>query len=293
MLQSMTGFGSAGGQVEGVEFSVEIRSVNNRYYKGLIKLPEFLSKLEADVDKKVRQRITRGSVTVSVRCRLPESKAAWRVNTGALSSYVQQLRMVEMDQQAGLRIDLGSLLQLPGVTEPPDLEELAESLRPGLMDLLDEAIGALAEMRQSEGAGLAEELLSQCQSIEDNRARVAERSDDVVKLYQDRLTTRVQELAHRGNVNIDEEALAREIAIFAERSDIAEELQRLEAHVGQFRQTVAEVEPAGRKLDFIAQEMLREANTMGSKCNDAEISQMVVDMKTAIDRIKEQVQNVE
>ena len=292
MLRSMTGFGSAGGQVEGVEFSVEIRSVNNRYYKGLIKLPEFLSKLEAD-DKKVRQRITRGSVTVSVRCRLPESKAAWRVNTGALSSYVQQLRMVEMNQQAGLRIDLGSLLQLPGVTEPPDLEELAESLRPGLMDLLDEAISALAEMRQSEGAGLAEELLSQCQSIDDNRARVAERSDDVVKLYQDRLTTRVQELTHRGNVSIDEEALAREIAIFADRSDIAEELQRLEAHVGQFRQTVAEVEPAGRKLDFIAQEMLREANTMGSKCNDAEISQMVVDMKTAIDRIKEQVQNVE
>jgi len=162
-----------------------------------------------------------------------------------------------------------------------------------LTDLISQALERLMEMRDQEGKALAEELLGQCDQVSRSLAAVQARAPEVIKDYQQRLTDRVAELVNEARVEIDADTLAREVAIFAERSDITEEITRLNGHVDQFRQAAEAAQPAGRKLEFIAQEMLREANTIASKANDSEIAQQVVIMKTAIDRLKEQVANVE
>ena len=293
MLHSMTGFGAAAGQVEGVEYAVEIRSVNNRYVKTSVKLPEAWSSAEADTDRLLRQRLQRGTVTLTVRMRLPDDRAAARINTTALADYLDQLRPLEAEANPMLRVDLAGLVELPGVCEPPSIQELLERTREGLMGLIGRAIDALVEMRKSEGEALQADLPANCEAVESALAAVGELAGEVVVEYQERPTQRVTELTQAAKVKIDEEHLAREVAIFAERCDIAEEITRLTGHIEQFRLTAAKPEPAGRKLDFIAQEMLREANTIASKSNNGEIARLVVDIKTAIDRIKEQVQNVE
>jgi len=293
MLRSMTGFGSAAGQVESVSYVVEIRSVNNRYLKISCKLPDFLAAAESEIEALVRHRVQRGTLMLSVQTRLPEDRAAGRVNAAVLSNYLDQLRMIDVEGNPMLRVDLATLMQLPGVCEPPSLEGLVESTRDGLLALVAQAIENLAKMRRKEGDNLKADLLGNCDEVERNLAAIAEVSPKVVVDYHDRLALRVAELTRAAKISIDEDLLAREVAIFADRCDIAEEITRLRAHVEQFRQTGDSPEPAGRKLDFIAQEMLREANTIASKANSAEIGRHVVDIKTAIDRIKEQVQNVE
>ena len=293
MLQSMTGFGAASGQIQGVSYAVEVRSVNNRYLKVSLKLPDYLSHVENDVEQFLRTRCQRGTVTLYVQMRLPEDRAAAVVNTAVLSSYLDQLRPLEVEANPMLRVDLAALMSLPGVCESPAVDELVESTRPGLMGLVGQAIDALVAMRRKEGQALEDDLLGNCREVEKSLAEVARLAPHVVVDYQERLTRRVQELLRAGNVRVDEDQLIREVAIFADRCDIAEEIARLSGHVAQFRHTVALPEPSGRKLDFIAQEMLREANTIGSKANSGEIVRAVVDIKTAIDRIKEQVQNVE
>jgi uncharacterized protein (TIGR00255 family) len=289
----MTGFGAAAGEVAGVHYAVEIKSVNNRYLKVVLRLPDSLSALEGDIEKCLRDRLARGSVTLSVRMKLGDEQAAYRVNEAVLTSYLDQLRVAETESNPMFRLDLAAVLQLPGVCEPPALDELAEKTRGGLMELVDQAIGSLVDMRLRDGQGTEKDLLAQCDTIERELTGIGERTDEVVQLYHERLRDRVGELTRNAKINIDEETLAREVAIFAERSDINEEISRLTAHVEQFREACQDGEQIGRKLDFIAQEMLREANTIASKASDAGIARSVVDIKTAIDRIKEQAANVE
>jgi len=293
MLCSMTGFGSAGGHADGVEYAVEIRSVNSRYYKSIIKLPDALVSTEADIDKLLRARLVRGTINISVRMTVPDEQAAYRVNVVALAKYIDQIKLMEIEANPTLRIDLGTMLQLPGVCEPPPLEEICRKTQAELMRLVERALGDLMEMRRHEGAAMKADLLSHCAVVTENLDEVARQAPQVVTDYHQRLAARVKELTAAGNINIDAENLAREVAIFAERCDIAEEIARLRAHLQQFREAIDSPEPAGRKMDFIAQEMLREANTIGSKAADARIARAVVEIKTAIDRIKEQVQNVE
>jgi len=291
MLVSMTGFGSAQGQVDGVAFDVEVRSVNNRYLKCTIRLPESHSRLESEIEKRLRRRLTRGSVTLSVRMRVPDDEAAHDVNTAALEQYVRQLRGLDTAQAD--RIDLASILLLPGVCTPPQAGQLLGRTEAGLLDLIDRALAALVAMRHEEGKALAEDLRRHCRAIETGVAKVAAAAPEVLRQYHERLTRRVEELLDGGAARLDDQALAREVAVFAERSDIAEEISRLNGHLEQFTQALADDGPVGRKLDFIAQEMLREANTIASKASDAAVAREVVDIKTAVDRIKEQVQNVQ
>lgn len=292
MLRSMTGFGEAQGLVEGVEFALELRSVNNRYFKASIRLPESFSALETVLEDMLRKRLARGSITLTVRMKLPEESAAWHVNAAALASYIEQLKPLEIEANPTLRIDLGSLLQLPGVCTPPE-EDLCERTAEGLKKLLAKAIDRLTKMREQEGQSLRTDLAGNCSSIRENLGTIEDRAPTVLKEYHDRLVRRVEELTLAAKIKLDEETLAREVAIFAERCDVAEEASRLEHHMEQFLQSMDSPEPSGRKLDFIAQEMLREANTIASKSADAEVARAVVDIKTAVDRIKEQVQNVE
>jgi uncharacterized protein (TIGR00255 family) len=289
----MTGFGSSSGLVEGVEYTVEIKSVNNRYLKINQRLPELIQPLEAEIESLVRKTLQRGSVSLTVRMKVSDEMAAYRVNTAALNSYLDQIRPIEVEANPILRLDLGTVLQLPGVCEPPPLDDLAEKTRDGLLLLVRQAVEALVEMRLREGKTIAEDLRGRAEEVRTNLECVAGRCDVVVKSYHERLRTRVDELTAAAKINIDAETLAREVAIYAERCDVAEEISRLRAHLRQFEDALAVREPMGRKMDFIAQEMLREANTIGSKSSDAEIAQCVVDIKTAIDRIKEQAANVE
>ena len=293
MLRSMTGFGAASGQVQGAEYAVEIRSVNNRYLKIAMRIPESLQSLETKIEQTLRTRLQRGSITLVVRMKLPDDQAAWQVNATALLNYLDQLRPLEVEANPMLRLDLGSLLQLPGVCTPPPPEELVERTAEGLLALIEEATEALMKMRQQEGLIILEDLRANVRIIETKLAGISTRSDEVVQLYHKRLTERVEELVARAQIKIDEESLAREVAIFSERSDIAEEISRLTAHLGEFLRTCQTSEPIGRKLDFVAQEMLREANTIASKASDADIALAVVDIKTAIDRIKDQAANAE
>jgi len=293
MLRSMTGFGRAQGQVCGVEYVVEARSLNNRYFRLITKLPEAFASSEIEIEKLIRGRITRGMVTVVIHMKLPDHRAAGRINTEALAAYVAQLEALEVEANPTLRIDLGSLLQLPGVCDEPALDEVRRQTEPGLMELVGKALDDLEQMRRREGLALQEDLLNNCDHVAEGLERIAARAPQVVKDYQKRLTARVAELTQDGLLNIDQDSLAREVAIFAERSDISEEIARLSGHLEQFRQSIADDEPAGRKLEFIATEMLREANTIAANSSDTEIAREVVEIKTAIDRIKEQVQNAE
>ena len=293
MIRSMTGFGSASGSADGVAFDVEIRSVNNRGFKGSIRLPDMWGAAEADIDGLLRNRLVRGSVTLSVRMRLSSDQTGHTVNMVVLERYLKQLEGLDIQANPTLRIDLAGLMQLPGVCEPPAMDDVAEKTLPALMGLVDEAITGVLQMRQQEGQKLADDLLARCDEVDAAMAEVATRAPDVVKDYRDRLVVRIGELLEGVRVTNDDEAIAREVAFFADRCDIAEEIQRLTTHIEQFRTDVQANDAAGRKLDFIAQEMLREANTIGSKANDVSIAGQVVTMKAAIDRIKEQVQNAE
>ena len=297
MIRSMTGFGDAAAEVEGIHYLMELRSLNNKFFKTTMRLPEELSGLEAELETRLRKKVARGSVTVTVKFRASDARAASRVNEPALMNYLAHLEMVQDKVQGhDVSIDLTQLLALPGVLQPAqDEEAILAKARPVVLKLLDEAADRLTAMRQREGQSLAQDLLHQREAILKRLARVQKRAPTVVEEYHQRLQNRINELMAKAKLKVDENDLIREVAVFADRADIREELIRLEGHLEQFEQIVqqSDAEPAGRTLDFLAQEMLREANTNGSKSNDAAISRHVVEIKGAIDRIKEQVQNVE
>ena len=292
MLQSMTGFGTAQGHCDGVDYSVEMRAVNHRYLKTSVKLPEIWVSAEADIENLLRDKLQRGSIGLSVRMRLSDEKAAYTVNTEALRKYIDQVKPIKADGEDYLTIDLATLMALPGVCNPPKMDDLRETTSSKLMDLIAQAIDSLLEMRAREGKGVRDDLLAQCDQVEASLALIGERSPMVTKEYHKHLCERVETLIGFARLELDQDHLAREVAVFADRCDINEEISRQNGHLQQFRETCDSDEPVGRKLDFIAQEMLREANTIASKANDSEIARAVVDMKTAVDRIKEQVQNV-
>jgi len=294
MMRSMTGFGQAQRNIGGAQCVVEVRSLNSRYFKATVRLPELWSAYEADIEKHVRDRLRRGAVHLTMRMKTTSPDMAHQVNTDVLERYVEQLDTVRPDQtDVAMSMDLASLLLLPGVCSPPELQEMVEGARAELMKLVDEAIAGLLAMRAEEGKAIDADLEDQCRLIEERGKQIAQRAPQVLKDYHQRLKRRVAELTGSAELALDEQELAREVAIYAERCDIAEELLRLESHLGQFRSTMRSEDQPGRKLDFIAQEMLREANTIAAKGNDAEITRAIVDVKSAIDRIKEQVQNVE
>lgn len=295
MIRSMTGFGSATINVSGAHYSVEIRSVNNRYYKSQIRLPEELQGLEAEVDAAVSKRLSRGSVVVTVRFSDTSADAAAQINTNAVQRYLEQLLKVPGLTHESARVDLTALLTLPGVVINDAAEEKIERARGTILKLLNEACDKLLAMRGHEGKTLLAEFHKHCAVIANHLIVVNQRVPATVQMFQERLRQRMQSLLAESGTAVREEDLLREVAVYAERSDIAEEVARLQGHLAQFASIIDSngEEPAGRTLDFLSQELLREANTIASKCLDGEISRRIVEIKGAIDRIKEQAQNVE
>lgn len=297
MIRSMTGYGDAAAQEGSLHYHVELRSLNNKYFKAAIRLPDALAGLEAELETRLRKVIHRGSITLTVKYKFSDAHAASRVNDAALLTYLTHLETIhaKITDQA-VHIDLTQLLALPGVLQPSqDDEALMDKARPVLFRLVDEAGKRLAAMRQREGQAVANDLLRQRDVIRDRIDRIGERAPLVINEYHQKLRARIDQLMARAELKVEETDLIREVAVFADRADISEELSRVAGHLEQFEQIIngSDTEPAGRTLDFLAQELLREANTIGSKSNDAAISRAVVELKSAIDRIKEQVQNVE
>jgi uncharacterized protein (TIGR00255 family) len=293
MIQSMTGFGDAQLEADGHAYHVEIRSVNNRYFKAALHLPEGFAFLEADVERLLRTRLSRGSISLRVRVRDLTESAAGDLNAAAIREYVSQLREIAGNGER-VTIDLATLATLPGVCQPHELTDAERDRAWAIIkQLTGQALERLIQMRMVEGQALAAELGAHCERIRRHVALIRGRADTVVREYRDRLMSRVRELIADSNVRLAEEDVLREVAIYAERSDICEELSRLEVHLAQFGEMATGEEAAGRKLEFVAQEMLREANTIGSKAGDTQIARDIIDIKSAVDRIKEQVQNIE
>jgi uncharacterized protein (TIGR00255 family) len=293
MIVSMTGFGDATAENGGTHYSVEIRSLNNRFFKPVIKLPEMVSGLEPELETLLREKLGRGSITYILKMRVDSEEAAYHINTKALKAYLEQLQSVQGLEKL-VHIDLAGLLTLPGVTQEPR-DETDELARHGdtIRAATAKAITKLIAMREREGKSLFDDLMKHAKHIESNLAEIGKRAPTVVDDYHKRLTQRVNQLLAKAELRLNEGDLIREVALFAERADISEEIQRLTSHMDAFENACREGEHAGRKLDFITQEMLREANTIASKANDAQIAKHIVEIKGAIDRLKEQVQNVE
>jgi len=290
----MTGYGEAQGEIDGITYAAAVKAVNNRYLKVVVKLPDLAAFLDEEVERLLRRELARGMVNFTIRLKDMSGGSLFDIDESVLQNIIRKLESVKLSGKLAGSIDMASLLNLPGVIRPaePD-EQTAERMRAKVLQISEEAIERLKEMRAAEGAALDADLKEHCRHIEQGIEHIRALCATVVQEYAKKLRRRVDDLLAHAELKLDEDVLAREVAVYADRSDISEELARLESHLQQFAQACEGDGQAGRLLDFISQEMLREANTIASKSSDTEITRCVVDMKCRVDRIKEQVQNVE
>jgi uncharacterized protein (TIGR00255 family) len=286
----MTGFGAADGNVGGARVSVEIRSVNHRFFNPSIKLPSQVSKWEGDVREAMRKGVARGHVTLFARVERTESESG-RIDEQRFGAYVEQLRQLQTRFGLADALDVGTVLRMPDVmatTEPQDEGTSAE-----LVAIVERAVVALDAMRSAEGARLATYLDERLGLIEQAVNRIADRAPERLVEQRDRLRATIAELAE--GVALDDQRLAQEIAILADRLDVGEEISRFHSHFAAFRATLASPSPegVGKRLGFLLQELLREANTTGSKANDSAMLEDVILIKEELERIREQVENLE
>lgn len=291
MISSMTGFGSAEGVVGGARVSVELRTVNHRFFSPNLKLPGTYARWEGEIREVLRQKIARGHVTLNVRLDRDENSAP-AIDEARLAQYLAALKDLKKKHKLAGEIDLATLLRLPDVVAIPSEDVDPESGK-ALVAIVSTAADNLVAMRRAEGAQLAGFLLDRVTSVETRLARAESRAPARLKEHHERVTRTVGELI--GAAAVDPQRVAQEIAILADKLDIAEELDRFRSHLSAFRDTVRSKtgEPVGKRLGFILQEMLREANTIGSKANDAPILDDVIAIKEELERIREQVENLE
>ncbi|HEY4132768.1 MAG TPA: YicC/YloC family endoribonuclease [Gemmatimonadaceae bacterium] len=286
----MTGFGSAEGHVGGAEVAVELRSVNHRFFNPSIKLPSDLSKWEADVREAMRKGIARGHVTLMARIARRDEEGA-KIDEAQFAAYFDQIKKLQEKYGIDAPIDVGAILRLPNLMATSDEESAGSAAE--MVAIVERALLSLDQMRTSEGARLRTYLEERLTIIEKAVGRIADRAPGRLIEQRDRLRVSVQELA--GGIALDEQRLAQEIAVLADRLDVSEEISRFHSHFAAFRASLASPSPdgVGKRLGFLLQELLREANTTGSKANDAAILQDVIVVKEELERIREQVENVE
>jgi len=294
VLLSMTGFGEARRQAEGLSAAVEVRTINSRYFKITLRGSEGYAAFEPQIEAAVRERIKRGTVQVNLRVDRPASPEAYRLNTAVLLSYWRQLAALPSEWNLPRPSGLESLLLLPGVVdERPWGADLAEHDWPLILQTLTAALDNLARMREEEGRAMDADLRLNCRTISEHLARIGERAPQAVAAYRQRLEDRLKKVLTDYDVALQPNDVIREISIFAERSDISEEIVRLRSHLEQFEAIMGLPESSGRKLEFLIQELSREANTIGSKSSDVEIARDVIEIKGAVERLREMIQNVE
>ncbi|MBL9124018.1 MAG: YicC family protein [Planctomycetaceae bacterium] len=294
MLLSMTGFGESHHQETGLAVGVEVRTINSRYFKLTVRSSEVYAPLEAEIETIVRQHVKRGTVQVSLRVDRAHSADHYRLNETALAAYRDQLERVRQQWKLTSPLQLEALLQLPGVVEESALHwSDADADWPHIKRTLAEALERLSKMRLDEGAAMAADLRANAAAIGRELESIAERAPLIGEAYRTRLTERLERVLAEYQQSLDPGDLIKEVSIYAERTDISEEIVRLRSHLAQFDVMLGEAESSGRKLEFLTQEMFREANTIGSKANDVQIARHVIEIKAAIERIREMIQNIE
>lgn len=300
MIYSMTGFGAAEFNDMEKRVYVEARSVNNRFLKLNIKSPEFLNRYEQEIENCVKEKISRGTVTVIIEYKATNNETPYRVNANVLETYYKTLqdlkKEIEYDKPAcaGRDIPIESLITLPGVVERIENRERdAEPIIQIVYSLLRTAMEELLQMRAKAGAVIQKEIKARQGQIESLLKDVEDRIPEMLAHYTERLHQRISTLLKGSDAVIGKEDLHKEVAIFAERSDITEEIKLLRSHIAQLEETMDRGGDVGKKLEFIVQEMFREANTMASKSNDEKMLYSIVNIKAEIEKIKELVLNVE
>lgn len=294
MLLSMTGFGEAHRQQGDLAVAVEVRTVNSRYFKLALRSAEGFSALEPQIEQLVRQQIKRGTVQVSLQVARTHHSDDFKINAEVIAGYRRQLEALAGQGQAREPVGLEALLSLPGVIEDSRLGFVdVERDWPAIDETLRSALDQLSRMRLDEGAAMAADLRANAALVTASLDQIEQRAPLVSGAYRSRLIERVGKALEEFQVTLEPADLVREVSIFAERSDISEETVRLRSHLEQFMASLDDRESSGRKLDFLTQEMFRESNTIGSKASDVEIARHVIAIKTAIERMREMIQNVE
>ena len=295
MIDSMTGFGRASAAISPRYFvTVTAKSVNHRFLELGVRLPEFLWDMEAPLRAAASEVFSRGKIDLSVRVqRTQQPEYSVRINTQIANTVIPQLRSIA--EELGLGSITGSdLMRVPDLLQVEAVDaEVTEEEREALLRVVRETFAQMAVMRRREGESLHADITARVATIRELRERVASHRDDIRAEVLASYQQRVQEIAAQAGVEMSQDRIAQETVIMVEKGDIAEELTRLDHHVDQMEKAIAGKEPAGKKLDFLSQEMLREINTMGSKSRSAAIRTVVVELKTEVERIREQVQNVE
>ena len=292
MIRSMTGYGRAVQTIDGREITVELRSVNNRYLDCTVKLPRMFSFAEDSVKNRVKAAVSRGKVDVYIGVNAAQTADVQvAVNRPVLESYLAALRQIETEYGVRDDVTVMSLARLPDVFSVEKTQEDEQKLTQDILSVAEEAISRYNAMRETEGAALEADLRSRAATILERVALVEQRSPATVAEYRERLRQKMQEVLQ--NTAIDEGRILQEAAIYADRIAVDEETVRLRSHLAQLGDMLTKGGAIGRKLDFLLQELNRETNTIGSKCNDLELSNIVVDMKAELEKIREQTQNIE
>lgn len=289
---SMTGYGKGSASGDGREMTVELKSVNHRYLDVGMRLPRHLSFLEDPIRSALTARLSRGHIDVFVNYRNLRSDArSVEIDTALLTAFVAAAKRANESLNLSDDLSLTAALRLPDVSNVREADEDTSAVLSLLASAINSAIDALAAMRGQEGDRLRVYLISCTNTIESLTEQIALRAPLVIAEYRVKLDERIQALL--GNVEIDRARLATEVALFADKASIDEEISRLRSHISQMRALFDDTEPSGRKLDFVVQEMNREFNTIGSKANDGELTKLVLTGKAEIEKIREQVQNIE
>jgi len=294
VLLSMTGYGESQTQEDRLAVSVEVRCINSRYLKLSIRSSDGYGPLDPKIETLVRERIRRGTIQVNVRVERAASAEDFRLNEEVLGGYRGQLRKIQEDWGNHQPIDPQQLLLLPGVVS--EVTRGADDVNqdwPIIRDTLTHALEGLDSMRSGEGKAMAADLSSNLDTIGAALTEVEKRAPLVVEAYRTRLNDRIGKVLAELNATLEPADILKEVSLFADRSDISEEIVRMRSHIDQFREIMVSAEPSGRKLDFLTQEMVREGNTIGSKANDVDIARHVIEIKAAVERIREMIQNVE
>ena len=292
MVKSMTGYGRARQTLHGRDITVEVRSVNNRYLDCTVKVPRTYIFAEDSVKSRVQKAVSRGKVDVFITIDATGAdETVVAVNEPLARGYYEALTKIRDMFSLEGELTAAVLAKFPDVLTVTKAEEDLESVAGDICAVLDEALEAYNAMRAVEGAKLAEDIGNRLTNIENYTSQVEERSPQTVAEYRAKLTARMQEVLQ--STTIDEQRILTEAAIYADKVAVDEETVRLRSHVAQLRTMIASDEPMGRKMDFLIQEVNRESNTIGSKCNDVAIAQVVVGLKAEVEKMREQVQNVE
>jgi uncharacterized protein (TIGR00255 family) len=288
----MTGYGRGEADHNGIKFSVELNSVNRRQSDIVINLPRDLTELEPRIRQTINESISRGRTNVVVSYQSnPNSKHQLALDAQLARSYYDAIRVLQKELNASGEIEIGTILQAPGVMRLPEAAMQPRDVWPAIDRALRSALAELVKMREREGKHLAKDLIRRLKAMRKQIKEIRGLHPDVVKRYRAALLDRIQKAGLP--IAGDDERLVKEISFFADRADISEELTRVESHLAQFAHHLRKNEPVGRTLEFITQEIFRELNTLGAKANDAAISQRVVACKSELEKIREQIQNLE